>query len=289
MIQARLELFMSVPPKLPSLPEAPSGQWSPNVRAAHATLCSIYNHASQILNQEDNDPIRIAFHTDALSSDGLSLLQALESEGSRNPDQSLPDNWLHGCASIVGNLVLQLHRVKEAVTGQYVTNTLILLYLMHPFSDDDRVEIPELIKILPTGKRGRRSKIIDLDFLNEAMSSHRQIKKQEIADLLGIHRNTLYLHLKRHGVMRQYADISSADLDILTRTFKSKHPQSGLRYLIGFLRRHGLRVQNRRVRASMKRVDNLGKFLKCITNVFSMTCQFRSDFTQSAEHPPSPV
>ena len=76
---------MSVPSRFPSLPP-PSGQWSPNVRAVHTALCDIYNHAIQLLNQEDNDPIRIAFHTDALSSDSLILLKALESEGADNPD-----------------------------------------------------------------------------------------------------------------------------------------------------------------------------------------------------------
>lgn len=124
------------------------------------------------------------------------------------------------------------------------------------------MDIPELIKILPSGKRGRPRKIIDLHFLREATANHRLLKKQEIADILGIHRTTLYLHMKRHGILQEYSKLSGADLDILTKRFKTMKPESGLRYLIGFLRRHGLRIQNRRVRASMKRVDQLGKTLR---------------------------
>ena len=124
------------------------------------------------------------------------------------------------------------------------------------------MDIPELIKILPSGKRGCPRKIIDLHFLREATANHRLLKKQEIADILGIHRTTLYLHMKRHGILQEYSKLSGADLDILTKRFKTMKPESGLRYLIGFLRRHGLRIQNRRVRASMKRVDQLGKTLR---------------------------
>ena len=56
--------------------------------------------------------------------------------------------------------------------------------------------------------------------------------------------------------------ISDADLDTLVRTFKVQKPESGLRYIIGFLRNRGLRVQRRRVIASARRVDRLGRALR---------------------------
>ncbi|KAF8957600.1 hypothetical protein BDZ97DRAFT_1625017, partial [Flammula alnicola] len=67
----------------------------------------------------------------------------------------------------------------------------------------------------------------------------------ELADLMGIHRNTLRLHMKRHNLVRQYSNLSNHDLDILIRTFKEKKPESGLQYVTGFLRKHGLRIQKR--------------------------------------------
>ncbi|KAJ7348274.1 hypothetical protein DFH08DRAFT_640143, partial [Mycena albidolilacea] len=60
---------------------------------------------------------------------------------------------------------------------------------------------------------------------------------------LGMHRNTLRNYLKLYGVYRRYLQISEADLDILTKKFKEGKPDSGLRYLISFLRTHGVKVQ----------------------------------------------
>ncbi|KAJ7477545.1 hypothetical protein FB451DRAFT_960025, partial [Mycena latifolia] len=64
-----------------------------------------------------------------------------------------------------------------------------------------------------------------------------------LADALGMHRNTLRNYLKLYGVYGRYSDISDRDLDILTHHFKRTKPSSGLRYLIGFLRTHGVKVQ----------------------------------------------
>ncbi|KAJ6462901.1 hypothetical protein C8R45DRAFT_762956, partial [Mycena sanguinolenta] len=67
----------------------------------------------------------------------------------------------------------------------------------------------------------------------------------ELADLLKCHRTTLYRRMKKHGLSRQYAALSNNDLDALVRGFKRDRPESGLRYLMGFLRMHGIRVQRR--------------------------------------------
>jgi hypothetical protein len=104
--------------------------------------------------------------------------------------------------------------------------------------------------------------MVNLDLLREASSNERHIKLTELADLLGIHRNTLYSYMKRHGALRQYSTISNANLDNLIRTFKIQKPESGLRYAIGFLRKQGLRVQRHRVASSMRRVDGLGRVLR---------------------------
>ncbi|KZP06934.1 hypothetical protein FIBSPDRAFT_689740, partial [Athelia psychrophila] len=65
----------------------------------------------------------------------------------------------------------------------------------------------------------------------------------ELADIMKVHRNTLHLYMKRHGVLRQYSKLSNADLDKLVKTFKITRPESGMRYIIGFLCYHGYRIQ----------------------------------------------
>ncbi|KAH7904071.1 hypothetical protein BJ138DRAFT_965297, partial [Hygrophoropsis aurantiaca] len=66
-----------------------------------------------------------------------------------------------------------------------------------------------------------------------------------LASALGMHRNTLRHYLKLYNVYQRFSDISDRDLDVLVEVFKSQKPDSGLRYLVGFLRAHGVRVQRR--------------------------------------------
>ncbi|KAF8837819.1 hypothetical protein BDN67DRAFT_883645, partial [Paxillus ammoniavirescens] len=65
----------------------------------------------------------------------------------------------------------------------------------------------------------------------------------KLANALGMHRNTLRHYLKLYNVYNRYSTISDADLDDLVKIFKLEKPESGLRYLIGFLRTHGVKVQ----------------------------------------------
>lgn len=127
---------------------------------------------------------------------------------------------------------------------------------------DNDVIFPERVTSLQTGRPGRPKKIIDLEFLADALSNSRQIKLRELADVLGVHRNTLRLYMKCHGVERKYSELTNADLDGLVNEFKKRRPDSGIRYIIGFLRRHGIRVQHSRVVQSLRRVDRLGQVLR---------------------------
>jgi hypothetical protein len=114
----------------------------------------------------------------------------------------------------------------------------------------------------PSVGQGRPAKIINHEFLKEAMSSKRNISLSALARKLKMHRHTLRRKMKFYGVSRKFDDMSDADLDLLVATFKAEKPNSGLRYLIGFLRRHGFRVQRERVRHALRRVDGLGQELR---------------------------
>jgi hypothetical protein len=139
---------------------------------------------------------------------------------------------------------------------------MLLLTMNINSSMDDNVVFPEPVALLHTGHPGRPKKIIDVEFLVEAVSNSWQIKLTELAEMLGIHRNTLRLYMKHHGVERKYSELTNVDLDLLVTEFKKNKPDSGIRYIVGFLRRHGLRVQYRRVVESLRRVDGLGQVLR---------------------------
>jgi Regulator of polyketide synthase expression len=99
------------------------------------------------------------------------------------------------------------------------------------------------------------------------MSTKRKITLKKLAELMNIHRNTLRYYLKAHGVFTKFSSLSNSDLDILVKTFRATKPHSGIRYLVGFLRRHGLRIQKRRVTSSIHRVDGLGQVLHRRTTI----------------------
>ena len=142
--------------------------------------------------------------------------------------------------------------------------SLVFLYWKLNWTrEDHHIRMPvDLNSNTRTGKRGRPPKAIDLAFVAEATRSERHIKLNELADVLKCHRMTLFRHMKKHGLTRQYAALSNNDLDILVKGFKRDKPESGLRYLMGFMRMHGVRVQRRRLVHSLRRVDNLGLMLR---------------------------
>lgn len=105
-------------------------------------------------------------------------------------------------------------------------------------------------------------KEINIQFLSEAVSKQRNIKLRDLASLLGVHRNTLRACMKRNNVLKQYSNLSNEDLDILLRTFKDKKPGAGLQYVVGYLRKNGLRVQRHRVLSSLRRIDGIGRALR---------------------------
>lgn len=113
-----------------------------------------------------------------------------------------------------------------------------------------------------TGKRGYPAKEINIQFLSEAVSQQRNIKLGDLAAILGVHRNTLRAYMKRNNVFKQYSNLSNEDLDVLLRTFKDKKPGAGLQYVVGYLRKIGLRVQRHRVLSSLKRIDGIGRALR---------------------------
>lgn len=114
----------------------------------------------------------------------------------------------------------------------------------------------------PLGRPGRPRKDIDAAYLAEATASGRNIKRTTLAAALGVHRHTLRKRLQELGLNTKFDTLTDDELDVLTRQFKAKKPTSGLRYLRGNLRKHGVRMQKERVRHSLKRVDGLGQALR---------------------------
>ena len=57
--------------------------------------------------------------------------------------------------------------------------------------ESSHLEFAAPLTVERNGKRGRPRKNINLEFLQDAMSPQRRLSLQELANKLGIHRNTL--------------------------------------------------------------------------------------------------
>jgi Bacterial regulatory protein, Fis family len=128
--------------------------------------------------------------------------------------------------------------------------------------ESSNVGYAEPVTTVRSGKRGRPQKVINLEFLQDATNPKRRIALKTLAEKLGMHRNTLHYKLKALGIDNKFSALTDNDLDTLVKVFRQQQPESGLRYLTGFLRKHGLKVQRRRVRAAVNRVDRLGQTLR---------------------------
>lgn len=162
--------------------------------------------------------------------------------------------WLH---SLLDWKELRLKRLGELnAVGLYVP-----LITISESAQSRTVQI-QPVHVHGSGKRGRPRKVIDEAWLEEAVSGKRKISLTKLAAVLGVHRCTLARYLKLYGVWKRFSDITDHELDMLVTHFKQTKPPSGMRYVIGFLKSHGLRVQRSRIKRSMETVDRLGMLLR---------------------------
>ena len=113
-----------------------------------------------------------------------------------------------------------------------------------------------------TGRQGRPRKVIDPGFLEAATSSTRNISLSQLARSLHVHRHTVRAYLERSNIDYGFSNILDEELDLLVSLYNKDKPESGIRYVTGFLRHHGLRVQRHRIAASLRRVDPVGRALQ---------------------------
>lgn len=112
-----------------------------------------------------------------------------------------------------------------------------------------------------TGQRGRPGITVNATYLRAAMDPKRRITVSMLARLLGLHRHTVRKYLRLYGIDHSFSNLSNVNLDRIVRSYRAAKPDSGLRYLVGFLRSQGFRIQRNRVRASVLRVDPVGHIL----------------------------
>ncbi|KAK6968889.1 Integrase catalytic domain-containing protein [Favolaschia claudopus] len=222
--------------ELPGLPAHFDGEvWSPNVTQGYHILQNGYKYAYEALNAGDNDTHRLRLHSEKLLNRLFPILDAMEAE-------VLNSDWIETCAVALAGLILELEDSAAAIANV----------------NAPRLKRPTIVQVQHTGRRGRPRKVSSAEWLEAAVAPGRRITLTKLAALAGVHRHTLRAYLIKYGVYERFCNISDHDLDLLVKTFKSAKPTSGVSYVIAFLRRHGLKIQKRRVHGSMRRIDHLG-------------------------------
>ena len=110
-----------------------------------------------------------------------------------------------------------------------------------------------------TGTAGRPK----LEINSDQIRSFRKLgfSWTKIASVLGISRRSLYR--RRHEFdVESFNEISDADLDLLVQEILMRAPNSGERLMIGSLRSRGLRIQRKRIRESILRVDPVSRLMR---------------------------
>ncbi|KAJ8519785.1 hypothetical protein ONZ45_g3290 [Pleurotus djamor] len=236
-----------LPPLLPEFPQLVHRNsihpqpWSDNVTQSQNILFEGYRRGLGVL-QEEADLIRLRWHRDKVMNDLLPLLFAIEDN---KQEADIADEWLVAAATALAGLILHLDHASSTTRRE-----------------ENHVIVPEPLQRIHTGNPGRPSTQINATFLADAMKADRNISKSKLAAMLGISRPTLNKQLRARGLHRQFNDITNDDLDLLVKTYRQTKPQNGIRYLTGFLRRHGLRIQRHRVNGSINRVDPVGRVLR---------------------------
>lgn len=129
-------------------------------------------------------------------------------------------------------------------------------------SEASRVSKINVISIQKTGGRGRPRTVISEAFLKEAFRPGRNISIPKLAATLNVHKNTLKKYMHEYNITRQpFSDIPDTSLDAITKAYKEAHPNTGIRYLRGYLFQHGIRVPRKRVVGSLSRVNDVAKVI----------------------------
>ncbi|KAG5220185.1 Integrase catalytic domain-containing protein [Salix suchowensis] len=202
--------------------------WPLDIQQAFRTLDNIYDHALAALQDNALNLTHIQYHYNIVTRDAHPLLNVFENNGIT---YGLSPEWLRTVKDAFETLSAQLEDAKRTSSGTDTTN----IGYINP------------ITVEHTGKRGRPRKVIDPNFILEATQPSRNITLMTLAKSLGVHRNTIQSYLKQYGFSRKFSDVSDGDLDTLVRSFRDKYPESGLRYLRGYIRSHGLRIQRKRI------------------------------------------
>ncbi|KAG1798265.1 uncharacterized protein HD556DRAFT_1220704, partial [Suillus plorans] len=134
----------------------------------------------------------------------IPLLRALENSSAV---VGVPMSWVLQVTAKFVMLLRQLQQAETTARGGETSN----------------ISVPQPITVAHTGKPGRPRKVPNVQLLHEFASPGRHLQQTKLAQVMGIHHNTLRSYLKQNNVSYKYSLISDADLD---QAYKVSRPNA---------------------------------------------------------------
>ncbi len=90
---------------------------------------------------------------------------------------------------------------------------------------------------------------------------------KDAATLLGVSTRTIERRMNEFGlqISNCYSDINNSDLESIVRNLTDEFPNIGYKRMSGLLLARGLRIQQERIRETMRRVDPQGTLLRALS------------------------
>lgn len=233
--------------------------WSNAVHTAYQKLYQIYHTGSSYIDVGNIEAHRLQQYGNSIIADAYPVLLLLTESAEA---ESIPLEWIEELATEFSTLLELIEEQWMSIKDEYVSSIVAKIHLnCMVFRSASNVTIPHPIHMTHTGKRPK--KCVDPKVLHEAFQKGRQIPIKILASVLGIDRKTLRTRMEELDIDSGYDKISDEELDTLVQQYRQENPGGGRAYIIGCLRAaHSLRVQRRRVIASMTRIDCLGQGLR---------------------------
>ena len=107
----------------------------------------------------------------------------------------------------------------------------------------------------------------------------------QIATLLSVSKSTIRRRLRKFGIsINQSYNLTDDQLDLKIKDLISKFPNCGYRRMNGFLLAASIRIQEKRIQQSVRRVDPNGVLLRSLQISFTNRCQYNVPAALSLWH-----
>ena len=174
---------------------------------------------------------------------------------------SEPETLLDRLEHVMGVII----RLDEATV--FAGTTIVQLLqsarrcLQEAISESTYTNRPTLVFSGNSGRPKYDIPIIQLQYLIENGFSIR-----DISVIAGVSERTISRRLQQYGlsIRQQYSQVNDAELDAIVACILNEFPNCGYRRMSGFLRVRGFRIQQKKIRSSVKRVDPEGVLLRSI-------------------------